>query len=109
MYSGDSGRELRTRQATQLADIDRLVGPSAPCGSSIVVITATETAYPTAGGVYYAVKQVDLGGLEVEGGAGTFATVDGIFYALALTGSAVPAVGSKLICDSISGRWCFRA
>lgn len=109
MYSGDSGRELRTRQSTQLGDIDRLVGPPAPAGSSIVVVTVTETTYPTAAGKYYAVQQVDLGGTEVEGGAGTFTTITGIFYALALTGSAVPASGTKLICDSISGRWCFRA
>lgn len=108
MYS-DPSRELRTRQATQFGDIDRLVGPSPATGSTMVVVTVTETSYPTADGKYYAVKQSTLGGTEVEGGAGTFTTVGGIFYALALTGSAVPAVGTKLICDSVNGRWCFRA
>lgn len=107
MWHDDGSRQNRTRQSAQFESADRLVPGPDPSAASLVVQTVTQLSYPGAAGEYYAVKQVDVGGIEAEGGAATLSTNNGIFYALALPGSAVPASGDYLIIDSIGGRWCF--
>lgn len=102
-------RELRTRQAEYLSSADRLIGPAADAASSMVVVTVAVSTYPTAVGKYFAVQQLDPGGVEAEGNAATFDTLAGVFYVAVLPGSTLPPVGTKLVIDSVGGRWAVRS
>ncbi|MGZ6045575.1 MAG: hypothetical protein ACXWNW_13690, partial [Isosphaeraceae bacterium] len=62
-----------------------------------------------AAGNYFAAQQLDPDGLEVEGGAASFTTLTGIVYVAVLPGSTVPTVGTKLVVDSVGGRWVVRS
>jgi hypothetical protein len=102
-------RELRTRQAEQIVAVDRMGGPPPTSSTSMVVVTVYESVYPTAVGKYFAAQQVDPDGVEVEGGAATFATLPGTLYIAVLPGSTLPPVGTHLIVDAVGGRWVVRA
>lgn len=102
-------RELRTRYAEQIDAVDRLVPPPQTSSASMVVVTVTQSSYPSAAGKYFACQQLTLDGVEVEGGAATFTTLPGVFFVAVVDGSTVPASGTKLIVDGVDGRWVVRS
>lgn len=68
--------------------------------------TVTVAAYPTSAIAAYGVQKVTLLGAETEGATPSFSAIAASFYAIN-TGIGVPAVGTYVIGDLISGRWVF--
>ena len=101
-------RILRDRLASIDDAIDVAESTEASSSAALVAITTTVATYPTSAGEFFAVNPSLLTGSEVEGSTPTFVddTVT-IVYALNL-GSAIPPVGTRIVCHSVGGRWAFR-
>lgn len=99
-------RTIRERHADLADTVDQLARDDGGSAGAMLVQTQTVGTYPTTAGSYYAVKSVDPGGAETEGGSGTFTAGTDTFYALN-SGSSVPPSGTKVIVQPIGGRWVF--
>lgn len=101
------GRTERERIAALADAVGRFGAPAGEGGSSVLVQTYAETAYPTVANAFYSVHPVEADGDEAEGDAATF-TADGArtLHAYNL-GSAIPPAGTVAIAHMKSGRWVF--
>ncbi len=107
MSASDELSILRRRIEDMETRLDSLRVDDAPSGQDLVVVTYTQSTYPTAAQKYYAVKASNTAGTESEGSSGSFTDGSNGFYAFNL-GSSVPATGTRVVVSRVDGRWVFR-
>ena len=96
---------LRRRHAGLTDDLDRAAGFTIPTPGACLMVTFTQTTYPTTAAAYYACHPVTLGGAETEGGAGT-TTVDTTTVKMVWnSGGTIPASGTFVRAEHTTGRW----
>jgi len=109
MNDDDELRVLRARVAAIEDELARL-GPGAlPSGLARVVKTISLGSYPTGSTALktYAVRGLDVTGVESEGSTAVTSEDTRHFFAVNL-GTSVPPVGTQLIAVSVPNRWVFR-
>jgi hypothetical protein len=105
----DEARTLRARVESIENTLDRLSRDDAPTSAAVLAQTVTVSSYPTGSGPkVIGVKAVTLAVAETEGATPTISTVGSAFYAICL-GTALPAVGTNVLLEQLSGRWVFRS
>lgn len=104
-----SEEELRLRRRDDDAEDDvSQASPSAAGGSlSVLGTTSVAASYPTIAGRFYVITINQILGTESEGATATFANQPGTIAAYNL-GSAVPPLGTTVICTYVPHRWVFR-
>ena len=101
-------RILRERVQNATDALDRSAGSEVFGSGAAIVVTTTETTYPTTANVMYAVVEQIVTGSEAEGATPTVGSAGGsLFYALNV-GTMVPPVGTKLVVHQVGNRWVFR-
>lgn len=98
---------LRRRESDQSDAIERADSPLIGSSGSLLVQTATISTYPTSANRFYAVQVVWPSGTESENTTATFANESEKFMAYNL-GAAIPPAGTKVLIESVGGRWVFR-
>src|SRR5579885_2670836 len=109
MSSANETRILRERLVRASDAFDAAQAAQEAYGSAALLCqTTTVSTYPTTAQAYYACNPVSCDGTEAEGQAVTY-TPDTSTTLFALNiGTTVPPSGSRVICHSVGGRWCFR-
>ena len=98
----------RERQKALSGVIDRVVPFAADGSTAVLLTTTTITTYPSTAGVFFASNPTEIDGSEVEGGAASYAPdTTQVVYALNV-GTTIPPVGTRVVANSIGGRWVFR-
>lgn len=100
-------RNHRSRLTELAGSIDRIGEPPTP-GARMVGQVYAQISLPTTTGKFFAVHPVTIGGVESEGGSGSFAVDTGSTAYFLVLGPQVPSVGDYLIGHSIDGRWVAR-
>ena len=101
-------RNDRNRQIEALDDIDLAAGTDMDGMAGNLLVTFTQTAYPTVAQSVYACHPVDINVADTEGAVPTFVPdTTAVIYA-ANIGTTVPASGSYVIGTSTGGRVTFR-
>lgn len=103
----DEALKLRLDRDDDEATATQAPGPGPAGAITRVGITKTVATYPTTAGAFYAMQSAGVMGAQVEGGAGIVTGKGDTWYALNL-GSAIPPVGTKVLCTFIKYRWVFR-
>lgn len=94
-------RETAQNRAARDAD------PSA-AGSAMLGVTSTDGNYPTNATSVYVVTPQELDADDSEGATSTPTSDDTQnVYAVNL-GTAVPPMGTQVVCHAVGGRWTFR-
>ena len=104
----ESTRIVRDRQGYQYGAVDTAIGEPPDGNAAILGTTTTITAYPTSAGAYYAMNPTEVNSNEVEGGAATYVVDTSTTFYAWNTGTTIPAVGTRVICHGVGGRWVFR-
>lgn len=107
MDSNNDIRRLRIEDGYYLDDLSRAEPPPVTGAPSIVGKTTSVTTYPAAASAFYSVVPQSVLGTETEGAAATLTARSGVVLALNL-GTAIPAVGTYVICTYVNSRWVFR-
>ena len=107
MTTADNATVMRLRSADAQAAAARNPAEPQDGPAAILVTTTVITTYPTAALAFYAVLQTLVDGSETEGTIPTFTTVGDPFLAVNL-GSAVPALGTRVLIRQSAGKWIFR-
>jgi hypothetical protein len=106
MGDWSDSREIRNRlidaEGRSLDDVEE--GAGAPCR---VGTTSTQGAYPTTSLAFYYMTITAVTGSEVEGATATFTAGTDHFFACNI-GSAIPPIGTELVCTFVDYRWTFR-
>lgn len=104
--SRDRLRTLERRHEEIAAQSERSARTT-PVGADVFLGQTTQiTTYPTQAQAYYAVEIVELGGAEVEGGAGDI-TGTGEQVLAYNTGSAIPPSGTLVVVTEVPHRFVF--
>ena len=107
--TSDDAEELRVlrRRAADLEErLDRLGDLLDRDCRVVLAETVSDGSYPTAAGVVYALRPVDLTGPEKEGGTPTKSVGSDTFYATHL-GTTAPPVGTEVVAVLVPYRWVF--
>jgi hypothetical protein len=102
-------RILRERQRAGQEALDSAAGHAPLHGSAAVLaMTTSVSSYPTTAAAFYAMLPQEIDGPETEGAAATYtASSSTPFYAWN-AGTAIPPLGTPVVCHAVGGRWCFR-
>lgn len=104
----NDARVLRERSLAAQEALDRSPDLPPDAAAAVLAQTVEATTYPTTAAAFYAMKALECDGEEDEGTAVSFVAVsDEIFFSLNL-GSAVPPVGTIVVCHAVGSVWCFR-
>ena len=98
----------RSRTAALGDALGQLDTNESHCSAASVLLTFTETTYPTTAATTYATHPVTILGDDTEGAAATLTADTAVtIYALNL-GSTVPPSGTYVLGHQAGGRWGFR-
>lgn len=102
-------RVLRDRQAFLSDALDRSGDKGPAANAAVVGVTVAIKAYPTTAGAFYGIIPQRITGTNAEGDPGVFAGEPAPTPMVALNvGTQIPPAGTKVICEAVGGRWCFR-
>lgn len=97
----------RERHADLIDDFDRRDDECEDGTAAELLVTFTETTYPTVAQAVYACHPVSIDVAETEGVTPTLTADTGVtIYALNI-GSEIPVSGSHVIGHATGGRWTF--